>query len=206
MKINLIPIKKIDSYKTEEIVHNLQVEDDESYCVENNIAVHNSMCKTRKMTGVGYGTLSCVIECSQTAHGLKNGPKKLGLICSDGGISSPGSACKAFGGGADFLMLGNYFSGVSETSDVAEWTYNDDGTLKSMKMYGMSSHLAQEIHGEGKKPYRASEGIVTEVSYKGLVDEVIQELLGGLRSCGTYLGADCIKDFSKCAKFIRINK
>ena len=59
-----------------------------------------SVCTTRKMTGVGYPQLSAIIECADAAHGLG------GLICSDGGCTRPGDIAKAFGGGADFVMLG----------------------------------------------------------------------------------------------------
>jgi GMP reductase len=70
----------------------------------------------------------------------------------------------------------------------------------------MSSHYAQQKHGEGKKTYRASEGKVEKVPYKGPVEDIVQEILGGLRSCGTYIGAKYLKDFNKCAKFVRINR
>ena len=68
-----------------------------------------SVCTTRKMTGVGYPQLSAVIECADAAHGLG------GRICSDGGCTQPGDVAKAFGGGADFVMLGGMFAGHNES-------------------------------------------------------------------------------------------
>src|ERR1700754_986681 len=67
-----------------------------------------SVCTTRDLTGVGFPQLSAVIECADAAHGLK------GQVCSDGGCTVPGDLAKAFGGGADFVMLGGMLSGHSE--------------------------------------------------------------------------------------------
>jgi GMP reductase len=77
---------------------------------------------------------------------------------------------------------------------------------KNLIHYGMSTHYAQEVHGTGKKEYRASEGVLSKIPYKGPVQTVINEILGGLRSTGAYLGANRLKDFSKCANFIRVNR
>ena len=68
-----------------------------------------SVCTTRKMTGVGYPQLSAIIECADAAHGLE------GHICADGGCTTPGDVAKAFGGGADFVMLGGMFAGHDES-------------------------------------------------------------------------------------------
>ena len=67
-----------------------------------------SVCTTRKMTGVGYPQLSAIIECADAAHGLG------GRICADGGCTRPGDIAKAFGGGADFVMLGGMLAGHEE--------------------------------------------------------------------------------------------
>jgi GMP reductase len=167
-----------------------------------------SHCETRKMTGVGYGTFSCVAECAHAAHGLKSGLGQLGLIISDGGCKEVGDINKAICGGADWVMLGGMFSGTEECEGI--WTNVPDGEggvkKKSLLFYGMSSHYAQEMHGNGIKKYRASEGKVSQVEYKGPVEDVIQEILGGMRSCGCYIGAKYLKDFNKCAKFVRVNK
>jgi len=162
-----------------------------------------SQCETRKMTGVGYGTFSCVQECSHAAHGLKSDKSRLGLVMSDGGCRSPGDVCKALCGGADWVMLGGMFAGTDECE--GEWQL-EDGRKTNLTFYGMSSHYAQEKHGSGRKEYRASEGKVSKVPYKGPVSEVVQELLGGIRSCGAYIGAKNLKDYSKCAKFVRVSR
>ncbi len=183
-----------------------------------------SHCQTRMVTGIGYGTFSCVQECSHATHGLKTDTGRLGLFMSDGGCKTSGDICKAICAGSDFIMVGGMFAGTDPCE--GEWQYEyftrptgsgpgfwqpfhpgyECETKKiSLKFYGMSSHYAQEKHGDGKKTYRASEGRVSNIKYKGPVEDIVQEMLGGIRSCGAYIGAKYLKDFNKCAKFIRIN-
>jgi GMP reductase len=69
-----------------------------------------SVCTTRKITGVGYPQLSAIMECADAAHGAN------GLICGDGGVTSPGDVAKAFAAGADFVMCGGLFAGHQECS------------------------------------------------------------------------------------------
>lgn len=153
-----------------------------------------SVCTTRKMTGVGYPQLSAVIECADAAHGNK------GHICADGGCRTPGDIAKAFGAGADFVMLGGMLAGAEECD--GEWVAAD-GQKKSLKFYGMSSREAQEKHHEGVKDYAAAEGKCVEVAYKGPIKDVLQEITGGLRSACAYVGADRLKDLFKCCTFVR---
>jgi len=75
---------------------------------------------------------------------------------------------------------------------------------RSLKFYGMSSHYAQEKHSGGKRDYRGSEGRVVTIPYKGPTSDVFEEIQAGIRSCASYIGATCIKDMNKCAKFVRI--
>ncbi len=104
-----------------------------------------SVCTTRKMTGVGYPQLSAIIECADAAHGLG------GLICADGGCTSPGDLAKAFGGGADFVMLGGMLAGHDECmGEVVE----QDGVRK-VRFYGMSSRTAMDKYAGGVANYRA---------------------------------------------------
>ena len=166
-----------------------------------------SQCETRKMTGVGYGTFSCVQECAHAAHGLRSGPSRLGLVMSDGGCKEVGDICKAICGGSDWVMIGGMFAGTDECE--GEWEYKLIGEFEQktfLTFYGMSSHYAQEKHGSGKKEYRASEGKVSKIPYKGPVSEIVQEILGGIRSCGAYIGSKNLKDYSKCAKFVKVTR
>ncbi|XP_071503038.1 GMP reductase 1-like [Diadema antillarum] len=158
--------------------------------------VTGSVCTTRKKAGVGYPQLSAVIECADAAHGLG------GHIISDGGCTCPGDVVKAFGAGADFVMLGGMFSGHDQTEgEVIE------RNGKRMKLfYGMSSATAMNKHAGGVADYRASEGKTVEVPYKGDVNTTILDILGGLRSACTYVGASKLKELSRRTTFIRVTQ
>jgi GMP reductase len=171
-----------------------------------------SVCTTRIKTGVGYPQLSAVIECADAAHGLG------AHIISDGGCTCPGDVAKAFGAGADFVMLGGMLAGHDEGGgEIIEraWLSNelDRSTGKQyvdnkhyVKFYGMSSDTAMNKHHGGVAEYRSSEGRTVEVPYKGHVDATVLDLLGGLRSACTYVGAPTLKQLSKCTTFIRVNR
>jgi len=153
-----------------------------------------SVCTTRIKTGVGYPQLSAIIECADAAHGLG------GQIISDGGCSTPGDVAKAFGAGADFVMLGGMLAGHDESG--GEIVERDGKTYK--KFYGMSSSTAMDKHAGGVAEYRASEGKTVEVPYRGKVDNTVQDILGGIRSTCTYVGASQLKELSKRTTFIRV--
>ncbi|MGQ1788280.1 GMP reductase [Saccharicrinis sp. GN24d3] len=153
-----------------------------------------SVCTTRIKTGVGYPQLSAIIECADAAHGLG------GQIISDGGCSVPGDVSKAFGAGADFVMLGGMLAGHDESSGE---TIEKDGK-KYKQFYGMSSVTAMDKHVGGVADYRASEGKTVEVPYRGAVDNTLQDILGGVRSTCTYVGASKLKELSKRTTFIRV--
>ena len=178
-----------------------------------------AQCITRKITGVGRPQLSTVIECSVAAHNVG------GMICSDGGITCAGDIGKAFGGGADFIMIGSLYAGTDEADgeiikkqifngeydkiDVNNIAYKIEPHLEEKKFkqfYGMSSTYAQEKFGNGKPRYRASEGRVTLVPYIGSIKDVNEEFLGGLRSTMTYIGAKNLEDISKCCTFYLVNR
>lgn len=155
-----------------------------------------SVCTTRVKTGVGYPQLSAIIECADAAHGLG------GRIIADGGCASGGDVAKAFGGGADFVMLGGMLAGHDESGGrIVE----RDG--KQYKLfYGMSSTTAMGRHAGGVAEYRASEGKTVEVPYRGPVEETLRDILGGLRSACTYVGASALRELSKRTTFIRVQE
>jgi len=149
-----------------------------------------SHCETRKVTGVGYPQLSAIIESADAAHGLG------GLVIADGGCRTSGDIAKAFGAGADFVMLGGMLAGALECEG--------DWTPKGLKVYGMSSKVAQEKYYDGVPFYAASEGKCSIIGSKGPVKDILAEIAGGLRSACTYVGCSSLKDFSKCCSFVRI--
>jgi len=153
-----------------------------------------SVCTTRVKTGVGYPQLSAIIECADAAHGLG------GHIIADGGCSVPGDVSKAFGAGADFVMLGGMLAGHNESG--GELIERDGKQYK--QFYGMSSATAMDKHSGGVANYRASEGKTVEVPFKGDVANTVQDILGGVRSTCTYVGASSLKELSKRTTFIRV--
>ena len=169
-----------------------------------------SVCTTRIQTGVGYPQLSAVIECADAAHGLG------GHIIADGGCNSSGDVAKAFAAGADFVMLGGMLAGHDEGGgEVITKRYftnemNGDSRVieekQFVQFYGMSSESANDKHFGGLKNYRSSEGRTVLVPYRGPVAKTVQDILGGVRSACTYVGAMKLKQLSKCATFIRCSQ
>ncbi len=154
-----------------------------------------SACMTRAMTGIGYPQLSSVIECADAAHGLG------GLMCADGGCKMPGDVAKAFGAGADFVMLGGMFAGHTESlseEQIKNLAKNDN----MIEYYGMSSEEAMNKYSGGVAKHRASEGRVVKVEYKGDVKDTVRDILGGIRSACTYVGASSLKQLSKRTTFV----
>lgn len=183
-----------------------------------------SVCTTRIQTGVGYPQLSAIIECADAAHGLG------AHIIADGGCTCPGDVAKAFGAGADFVMLGGMLAGhdegggniitkLIETNELqarqriladgqTEWTWNGNKVKeeKYIEFYGMSSNTAMEKHHGGIAEYRSSEGRTVTIPYRGSINHTILDILGGIRSTCTYVGAPSLKQLSKCTTFVKVNR
>ena len=158
-----------------------------------------SVCTTRRVTGVGYPQLSAIIECADAAHGLK------GQVCADGGCTAPGDVAKAYGAGADFVMLGGMLAGHDECD--GQIRFEERGGEKvavGMTFYGMSSETAMRKHSGGVAHYRAAEGKTVETPYRGSVEGTMAEIMGGVRSMMTYIGAAHLKEVSKRTTFVRV--
>ena len=155
-----------------------------------------SVCTTRIQTGVGYPQLSAVIECADAAHGLG------AHIIADGGCTCPGDVAKAFGGGGDFVMLGGMFAGHEEGGGKK---VKKNGS-QFIEFYGSSSDTAITKHYGGLSDYRSSEGKKVQLKFRGKIKDTVQNILGGLRSSCTYVGAPSLKQLSKCTTFVRVNQ
>ena len=154
-----------------------------------------SVCTTRIQTGVGYPQLSAVMECADAAHGLG------AHIIADGGCTCPGDVAKGFGAGADFVMLGGMLAGHKEGGG----TVIEQNGKKYIEFYGSSSEEANEKHYGGLADYRSSEGKKVKLLLKQSIDKTIRDILGGVRSSCTYVGAPSLKQLSKCTTFVRVN-
>lgn len=183
-----------------------------------------SQCSTRIKTGVGRPQLSTIIECADAAHQVN------GLICADGGLTCSGDIMKAFGAGADFIMSGSMFAGCDEAEgEIIEKITNIEyvtsipknccilskkgdmhyevGIIKKFKEYfGMSSTKAQKEYFGKIESYRTSEGIVSQIPYTGTVQEILDDIFGGIRSGMTYIGARKIKHIPKQTTFYRVSR
>ena len=149
-----------------------------------------AVCTTRRVAGVGYPQFSALMECVPAANNVGGG------IQSDGGCVYPGDFSKALAVGAQMVMAGSIFAG----HDESEQEIHDGKVI----FYGMSSHAAQQKRNQVKK-YRASEGRVVQLPYKGLVEHTISDILGGIRSTCAYIGAKNISEMVEKAHFIQVN-
>jgi len=149
-----------------------------------------SVCTTRTMTGIGVPQFSAILECADAANGVD------GHIMADGGCVWPGDIAKAFGGGAHAVMIGGMLAGHDESEQPVV-----DGKVE---FYGMSSDRAREKHGKRKDGYRGNEGRWISLPYRGPVEPTVEDILGGVRSAATYIGARRLKDMPKCATFVRV--
>lgn len=149
-----------------------------------------SVCTTRTMTGVGVPQFSAILECADAANGVD------GHIMADGGCVYPGDIAKALGGGAHAVMIGGMLAGHNESEIQVE-----DG---KREFYGMSSDRAREIHGKRKDGYRGNEGRHVSLPDRGPVNDTVEDILGGIRSAATYIGARRLKDMPKCSTFVRV--
>jgi GMP reductase len=190
MKFKLIEIETLERHDYDGLTYDLEVENDHSYNIEK-IVVHNSVCTTREQTGVGMPQVSGIMECADAAHGLG------GHVIADGGCTVPGDITKAFGAGADFVMLG----GMLAFHDECGLTKQDG----KYEFYGMSSDRAKEVHGARKDGYTSTEGKQVTMDSRGPVRDTIKNILGGLRSACTMIGARRVKDIPKCTTFVVVN-
>ena len=146
-----------------------------------------SACLTRMKTGVGIPQFTAINKC------------RARYIISDGGIKSPGDMVKAFGAGADFVMMGGAFAGHDENlGEIVE-----ENGEKFKLFYGMSSNHAMVKYYGKMNDYRASEGTVLKIKYKGKLEDTVNDYLGGLRSACTYTNSATLNDFANNAEFIR---
>ena len=163
-----------------------------------------SICTTRLVAGVGVPQLSAIIE---VKNALRNRKTK---IISDGGIKFSGDLAKAIAAGADAVMIGSLFSGTLESPGKV---LKRNGKLyKSFR--GMGSAGAMSV-GSADRYYQKKfkdlskfvpEGVEGIVKFKGPINKIIYNLVGGLRSSMGYLGAKTIKDLQKKGEFVKITK
>ena len=163
-----------------------------------------SICTTRLVTGIGVPQLSAVLDVKKA---LKNYKTK---IISDGGIKFSGDIAKALAAGANAVMVGSLFAGTTESPGKV---FNHKGKLyKNFRGMGsagaMSAGSADRYFQEKNKNISkyVAEGVEGIVQFKGPVNKIIYQLIGGLKSSMGYMGSKTIKDLQKKSEFVKITK
>ncbi|EKB49777.1 IMP dehydrogenase [Cecembia lonarensis] len=161
-----------------------------------------SICTTRVIAGVGVPQLSAVFECAEALKG-KHVP-----VIADGGIRYSGDLVKAIAAGGSSIMIGSLLAGTEEAPGemiIYEGrkfkTYRGMGSLEAMES-GSKDRYFQDAEDNIKK--LVPEGIVGRVAYKGLVAEVLYQLVGGLQAGMGYCGTKTIEDLQRDGKFVKI--
>ncbi|PZF73344.1 IMP dehydrogenase [Taibaiella soli] len=163
-----------------------------------------SICTTRVVTGAGAPQLTAIIESVQVL-------KRTGVpVIADGGIRYTGDMVKAIAAGASCIMAGSIFAGTEESPGetiIYEGrkfkSYRGMGSVEAMKE-GSSDRYFQSVDVEADIKKLVPEGIVGRVPYKGMLNEVVQQFVGGLRAGMGYCGSKDIKTLQDEAQFVRI--
>ena len=163
-----------------------------------------SICTTRVVAGIGFPQFSAIVNVKRALSKFKDVK-----IIADGGIRYSGDIAKALGAGADAVMIGSLLAGTDETPGEIFYyqgrsykSYRGMGSIAAMARGSADRYFQQDIKDQLKL---VPEGIEGRVPYRGPVKNIIDQLIGGLKSSMGYLGAKNLKDFQKNAKFIEIS-
>jgi IMP dehydrogenase len=194
MKFKLKRIETINRSNYVGKVYDLTVQDDHSYNIKG-IVVHNSMCTTRRQTGCGVPNVTALMGCVSEAE-------KFDVpIIADGGIRYPGDVAKAIACGAESVMLGSLLAGTFESPGEIQKIGVWPNEQLYKKYRGSASLEAKLATGQNDKHV---EGVSRLVPYKGHVGRIINDIVDGLKSSMSYLGASTIQEFIHNAEFVRV--
>lgn len=153
-----------------------------------------SVCTTRIKTGFGVPQLTAIQECARADRS----------IVADGGIRTPGDIVKALAFGADFVMIGGMLAGTRPTPGAP---IKDAEGRPTHKVYrGMASQEVADDHLGGLTGWKTSEGVATKVPYREDEDEIIADIIGGLRSGLTYAGSNTIRELQRKLNYVHISQ
>jgi inosine-5'-monophosphate dehydrogenase len=182
-------------------VYDIEVDCPTHSFVADNAIVHNSICTTRVVAGVGVPQITAIYDVAQGAGGVP--------VIADGGITSSGDVAKAIAAGADAVMLGSMLAGTEESPGDVVFSqgerykeYRGMGSLGAMKARGYSKdrYFQGDVEDVDKL---VPEGIEGRVTYKGPLAGVLHQVVGGLRQAMGYCGAPTIEVLQQ-ARFVRI--
>lgn len=150
-----------------------------------------SVCSTRIKTGFGIPMLTCIQDCARADRS----------IVADGGIRSSGDIVKALAFGADFVMIGGMLAGTEPTPGKVISKENGE---KIKRYRGMASREAQEEFLGQMHEWKTAEGVTAEVPYRDNQEQIIADIIGGLRSGLTYAGADSISELQRKLNYVLV--
>lgn len=194
MEVEFCEIDAIDNIDLITFVYDIEVEEDHSYVVADNFVVHNSACTTRSTTGFGVSQFSAIQDCSEIANRFKV------PIIADGGIRNSRDIVLALAAGASTVMIGKLFA---LTYESAAQKRNTDFQVYA-KYRGQASKDFQDEARGGLKKGTVAEGEHFWAPVEKSAQQLIDELLGGLRSALTYGGARTISELQRKAEFVEV--
>ncbi len=155
-----------------------------------------SVCTTRIKTGFGVPSLTAIKECAKADRS----------VIADGGIRTPADIVKALAFGADFVMIGGMLAGTRPTPGPVRTRVDRDGKQFKVKVYrGMASSEAQNEHHGGMAEWKTAEGISAEIPYRETENDIVGDVVGGLRSGLTYGGAANIRELQRKLDYIQVS-
>ena len=189
-------------------VYDLEVEGESHSFIADNAVVHNSICTTRVVAGVGVPQVTAIHEAAKAC-------KPAGVpVIGDGGLQFSGDIAKALVAGADSVMLGSLLAGVEESPGELVFTngkqfkaYRGMGSLGAMQSRGPKKSYSKDRYSQAdvaSDDKLVPEGIEGQVPYRGPLAAVAHQLVGGLRQSMYYVGAASIPELQAKGKFVRI--
>jgi inosine-5'-monophosphate dehydrogenase len=185
-------------------VYDIEVDCPTHSFIADNVVVHNSICTTRVVAGIGVPQITAVFDCASAAaaHGIP--------VVADGGVQFSGDIAKALAAGASTVMLGNALAGVEEApGDIVVQhgerfkEYRGMGSMGAMQ--GRSFSKDRYFQGSVDSGKLVPEGIEGRVPYKGPIAPVLHQFVGGLRQAMGYCGSRSVAQLQAEARFIRIS-
>jgi IMP dehydrogenase/GMP reductase len=182
-------------------VYDIEVDCPTHSFIADNAIVHNSICTTRVVAGVGVPQITAVAETARVADAA-------GIpIVSDGGVKYSGDVCKAIAAGASTVMIGSLFAGTDESpGDLVLYQGRSYKVYRGMGSIGAMRRGSKDRYGQvaSDDEKLVPEGIEGRVPYRGPLQSILHQMIGGLRAGMGYTGTRTIDELRKDSRFIKI--
>lgn len=159
-----------------------------------------SICTTRVVAGIGVPQVTAIMDCAEVGHKY-NIP-----VIADGGIKFSGDVVKALASGASVCMMGSLFAGTEESpGETILYRGRSYKSYRGMGSIGAMEKGSKDRYFQNDAKKLVPEGVEGMVAYKGKVEDIIFQMLGGLRAGMGYCGSETIKDLMDNAQFVKIS-